>query len=139
MTFSKKHNTSGYKFSFEIPENFEYYDLKQLAKKHKTLDKNYRINAIYINRKGQFGPQAVLATDNELVNAPLHMTETFTDILSDSDSIGMIEAGVAGFKIYTYENKYGKQAGLEFVDLEPRNKKGSGDDKKGFEDDDIPF
>ena len=132
MTFSKKHNTTGYKFSFEIPEDFEYYDLKQLVKKYKTVNKNYRINAIYINRKGQFGHQAVLATDDELVNAPLHMTDTFKEILSDSDSIGMIESGVAGFKIYTYENQYGKQAGLEFVDLEPRNKKGS-------EDDDIPF
>lgn len=134
MTFAKKHNTSGYKFSFEIPENFEYYDLKQLAKKYKTLDKHYRINAVYINRKGKYGNQAVLVTDNELVNAPLHMTETFTDILSDSDSIGMIESGVAGFKIYTYENQHGKQAGLEFVDLEPRDKKGSNN-----EDDDIPF
>lgn len=127
MTFAKKHNTVGYKFSFEIPNNFEYYDLQQLAKKYKTLDKEYRINAIYINRKGKFGHQAVLVTDNELVNAPLHMTETFKDILSDSDSIGMIESGVAGFKVYAYENEFGKQAGLEFVDLEPR-KKGSVDD-----------
>ena len=39
MTFAKKHNTVGYKFSFEIPDNFEYYDLQQLAKKYKTLDK----------------------------------------------------------------------------------------------------
>ena len=127
MTFAKKHNTSGYKFSFDIPDNFEYYDLQQLAKKYKTLDKEYRINAIYINRKGKFGHQAVLVTDNELVNAPLHMTDTFKDILADSDSIGMIELGTAGFKIYAYENEFGKQAGLEFIDLEPR-KKGSKDD-----------
>lgn len=131
MSFAKKHNTAGYKFSFEIPNNFEYYDLQQLAKKYKTLDKEYRINAVYINRKGKYGHQAVLVTDNELVNAPLHMTDTFKDILSDSDSIGMIESGVAGFKIYAYENEYGKQAGLEFIDLEPR--------KKGSSDDDVEF
>lgn len=127
MTFAKKHNTVGYKFSFEIPNNFEYYDLQQLAKKYKTLDKEYRINAIYINKKGKYGHQAVIVTDNELVNAPLHMTDTFKEILADSDSIGMIESGVAGFKIYAYENAYGKQAGLEFIDLEPL-KKGSKND-----------
>lgn len=126
MTFAKKHNTTGYKFSFEIPNNFEYYDLQQLAKKYKTLDKEYRINAVYINRKGKFGHQAVIVTDNELVNAPLHMTDTFKEILADSDSIGIIESGGAGFKIYAYENAYGKQAGLEFADLEP-HKKGSND------------
>ena len=131
MTFAKKHNTASYKFSFEIPNHFEYYDLQQLAKKYKTLDKEYRINAIYINKKGKYGHQAVLATDDELVNAPLHMTDTFKEILADSDSIGMIESGVAGFKIYAYENEYGKQAGLEFVDLEPR--------KKGSADDDVEF
>lgn len=131
MTFAKKHNTVGYKFSFEIPNDFEYYDLQQLAKKYKTLDKEYRINAIYINRKGKFGHQAVLVTDNELVNAPLHMADTFKEILTDSDSIGMIESGVAGFKVYAYENEYGKQAGLEFVDLEPR--------KKGSKDGDVEF
>lgn len=131
MTFAKKHNTAGYKFSFEIPNNFEYYDLQQLAKKYKTLDKEYRINAVYINRKGKFGHQAVLVTDNELVNTPQHMVDTFKDILADSDSIGMIESGVAGFKIYAYENEYGKQAGLEFVDLAPRT--------KGFDDDDVEF
>lgn len=127
MTFSKKHNSSTPKFSFEIPNHFEYYDLKQLSKKYKTLYKEYRINAIYINKKGKYGHQAVIVTDNELVNAPLHMTDTFKEILADSDSIGMIESGVAGFKIYAYENEYGKQAGLEFVDLEPR-KKGSNDE-----------
>ena len=132
MTFARKHNTVGYKFSFEIPNSFEYYDLQQLAKKYKTLDKNYRINAIYINRKGKFGHQAVLVTDNELVNAPIHMVDTFKEILTDSDSIGMIESGVAGFKIYTYENEFGKQAGLEFVDLEPRASKRVDDDEVEF-------
>ena len=115
--FASKHNSALERpFTFEIPEEFKYTDLKSMAAKY-GIKSPFVIHAIYINKKGHFGDQPVLATDNELVNAPHHLMECVNDILADAESINLINRGHVGFKIYTYDNKYGTNYALEWVDL----------------------
>lgn len=115
MSFAKKHNTEKL-FTFEIPEGFVHKDLRDLVEEN-GIEKEYKINAIYINKKGKFGPQPVFATDNELVNIPHHMVDVCKEILEDGESVATINNGHAGFKLYEYENNYGQQLSVEFVDI----------------------
>lgn len=116
MSFTKKHGSGGKLFTFEIPTHFEYTDLRQLAEKN-SLETVYQVNAMFINTKGKFGDAPVLVTNNEIVNAPQHLTNVIKDVLADGESISLVNNGCVGFKIYTYENHYGLNYGLEWVDL----------------------
>jgi len=119
MSFANKHNAENTKlFTFEIPENFKYQDLKGLVAQY-GADSVYKVNALYINTKGKYGDAPVIATDNELVNAPAHLLDVVLQIMDDGESISTINNGYAGFKIYPYKNKYGLCYGLEWVDVEP--------------------
>lgn len=117
MSFATKHNASLVRlFPFEIPEHFEYRSLKDLVKLN-GIKKTYKVNAIYINKKGKYGDQPVFATDEELVNTPHHILPTILDVLEDAESVALVNNGHAGFKIYTYENRHGTNYGIEFVDI----------------------
>lgn len=115
-SFAKKHSTENARFTFEIPETFAYTDLKALAEKN-SIETIYQVNALYINKKGKFGDSPVIVTNNELVNAPSHLTPVVLEVLKDGESIGLINSGHVGFKIYTYANSYGLNYALEWVDL----------------------
>lgn len=117
-TFTKKHGTGGKLFAFEIPEGMGYTDLKDLANRH-GLEPVYKVNALYINKKGKFGDAPVIATDTDLVNAPQHLLDTVLEVLADQASRLMIDNGEVGFKIYKYKNQYGENFGLEWVDIPP--------------------
>lgn len=116
MSFSKKHSTGGKIFDFEIPEGFKYQDLKQMVATY-GVEQVHVVNALYVNTKGLYGDAPVIATDNELVNAPQHLVEVVKQVRDDAESIAMVNKGAVGFKIYPYENKYGLCYGLEWVDL----------------------
>lgn len=116
MSFSKKHNSGGKIFDFEIPKGFKYQDLKQMVANYGG-EQVHVVNALYVNTKGLFGDAPVIATDNELVNAPQHLIDVVKQVREDAESISMINNGVVGFKIYPYENKFGLCYGLEWVDL----------------------
>lgn len=115
-TFATKHNASARLFLFEIPEHFTYRDLQQLATEN-GLKADYKVNAIYINKKGMYGDQPVIATNDALVNAPHHMVDQVREILSDAESVNLINGGYVGFKLYTYENKFGSQYAIEWIDF----------------------
>jgi len=116
MSFATKHNANTRLFLFELPNHFTYYDLQALAAKY-GLDAQHKVNAIYVNKKGKYGDQPVIATNNELVNAPHYMMDQVNDILSDAESVNLINGGYVGFKLYTYENKYGQQFAIEWLDF----------------------
>lgn len=116
MSFAKTHNASiEPRFTFQTPEHFEYVDLKKLYEANP--DATHKLNAIYINDQGLYGDQPVLVTDNELVNAPAHIMKSVIGILESEKAIREINAGRAGFKVYTYENKYGTNYSLSWADL----------------------
>jgi hypothetical protein len=114
--FSSKHNAGVRLFLFDIPEHYTYKDLKQLASEY-GMDALHSVKAIYINKKGLYGPQPVIATGNEMVNAPGHMLDQVNEILNDAESVSLINGGYVGFKLYSYENKYGMQQAIEWIDI----------------------
>lgn len=115
-SFANKHNSKANLFTFQLPESFEFKTLKELFTVNGEKQV-YKVNLIYVNKKGKFGSQPVIATDSELVNFPSHMTPTIEDIFEDAESISLINNGHVGFKIYTYENDYGLNYGVEWVDI----------------------
>ncbi len=118
MSFTKKHGTGAKLFTFEIPENFDYFNLSELVQKN-GIDTVYQVNAFYINTKGKFGDAPVIATNCELVNAPQHTLDVVKAALADGESVSLINGGFVGFKIYEYKNSYGVNYGVEWVDLVP--------------------
>lgn len=114
-TFASKHNVKANPFQYETPDSHEYTNPKDLVVKN-GLDAKYKLNAIYVNKKGQFGDEPVLVTDNELVNAPSHMMDAINGILDDSESIQLIIDGQVSFKFYEYNNKYGLNYSIVWVD-----------------------
>lgn len=114
-SFANKHNAKPNPFTFETPEHFQYakpFDLVQ----QNGIDEVYKLNAIYVNKKGAYGDEPVLVTDNELVNASSSLMESINGILDDSESINLIIDGKVFFKFYEYNNKYGLQHGVSWVD-----------------------
>ncbi len=116
MSFAKLHNTPSAAFTFITPEGFTYEKPVDLVKVN-GLDKVYKVNALYINKKGQFGDEPVVITDDCIVNAPAHLVEAVKVILFDEKSVQMINDGKVGFKFYEYKNSKGNQIGLTWVDL----------------------
>lgn len=118
MSFANRHSTTAKLFAFETPESFEFKDLRDLYAEY-GADNVHKVNAIYVNKKGKYGEQPTIITDNEMLNAPHHLMRVVKDVLADSESIGLINKGHVGFKIYTYENAHGTNYSLEWVDIEP--------------------
>lgn len=116
MSFAKLHNTPSASFNFATPDSFEYRKPSELVAANGT-DKVYKVNALYINKKGQFGDEPVIITDECIVNAPSHLSDAVKGILLDDNSVKMINDGKVGFKLYQYENKFGTQYSVSWVDL----------------------
>lgn len=114
-SFAQKHNQKPNPFTFVTPETHEYIKPADLVEKN-GIDATYKLNAIYVNKKGAFGDEPVLVTDNELVNAPSSLMESINGILDDSESINLILDGQVYFKFYEYHNKYGLQHSVAWVD-----------------------
>lgn len=117
MSFAKKHNARVNPFTYETPETHQYIKPADLVEKN-GIDAVYKLNAIYVNKKGAYGDEPVLVTDNELVNAPSSLMESVNGILDDSESINLIIDGQVYFKFYEYNNKYGQQHGVSWVDAQ---------------------
>ncbi len=119
MSFASRHNSASRKFTFTIPEGFEYKNLTEMAETY-GVDAVHKVNALYINKKGKYGDAPVIVTDSELVNAPGHMLETILEVLIDGESLSMINNGYVGFKVYGYSNDHGEHFGVEWVDIDPK-------------------
>lgn len=114
-TFASKHNAKPNPFTFKTPDSHQYVKPSDLVASN-GLDKVYKLNAIYVNKKGAYGDEPVFVTDDEIVNAPSSMMESVNGILNDSESINLIIDGQVYFKLYEYENKYGTQHSIAWVD-----------------------
>lgn len=116
MSFAKKHNTVVTHFDFETPSDFDYKKPANLIVEYGE-DKVYPVKAIYINKKGQFGDEPVIVTDEFIVNAPSHLVDSIKEIFEDENSVKLINEGKVGFKLYSYENKFGTQYSVTWVDV----------------------
>lgn len=116
MSIASKYNRGhGKKFTFEIPKEFTYSSLHALYNNN-GADFVYDIRAMYINKKSKFGESPVIATSNELVNFPKHLTDTVKEMLTDSEVIDAINNHVFGFQIYTYTDGSNVYYSVNWVD-----------------------
>lgn len=98
--------------------SYEYCNLANLYKEG-GKEEVHTIQAVYINRKGNFGDSPTFAiASKKLVNIPSFYMEQANEILSDDELINAINEGKVGFTIYPYENKQKKECyGINFIDL----------------------
>lgn len=78
----------------------------------------YTLAGMYINTRSRYGDNPVLYTDKFYVNAPQHLLHTVEKIVKDSDTVDQINAGRAGFKIYSYEANGKTCYSVKFVEIE---------------------
>ena len=80
----------------------------------------FAISGVYINTKGKYGPQGMIAiNDSLMVNLPSHLTETIEEMRKDEEAVEAINNGQAGFKIYLYQTKNGRTGySVNWVDLD---------------------
>ena len=98
-------------------EGFEYKSLEELYIDEDTV---YIVKGIYINKKGNFGEEPVLATDDCYVNLPSHLVETCKEMIADNDAVSAINDGLVGFTIYKYfKAKYNRDCySVRWVDVD---------------------
>ena len=116
--FSKKFNTERL-FNIET-ENFDYIDLEGLYTITKEPETHvFVVKGIYINTKGMYDPQPVLALDDTYVNLPAHLTDVCRQMIDDRQAVAEINAGHLGFSITKYyKAKYQRDCySVEWVDL----------------------
>lgn len=83
-------------------KGFEYVSLHDLFEQYGGAHV-FPLCAIYINERGKYGAAPVLATDSCYVNLPSHLCEVCRQMIADPETVDLINAGKAGFSIYTYE------------------------------------
>ena len=116
-SFASKFNKTR-KFNFDTT-GFGFASMSDLFNQN-GKDYVYPIRALFINTKGNYADNPVIATDDSLVDFPSHMTETCREILADEGAVSAINAGKVGFRIYTYlQKKFNRLCyGVEFVDIQ---------------------
>ena len=118
-TFGSRHAKATSLFNIDSSA-FEYVSLQDLVGMY-DIDMQYVIHALYVNNKGQYGPQALAVIDNYKVNLPSHLLSDVREMLANPDDVAAINDGRAGFVIYTYTPKNGKQLrySVNWIDITP--------------------
>ena len=116
MSFAKKYNVVKPSFDFKPSDDAPFIKPSELVQLN-GIDAVYPLRACYINKKGLYGDEPVLITDTHIVNAPNLLVETVENVLKDANEVKLINACKVGFKFYQYENRYGIQHGIQWVDL----------------------
>ena len=110
-------NNAGYTWKAEKPEYKKAGDLF----KDNGADKVYTLRALYIANKGEY-PHPVAATDpNILIDLSASLMDQVKTWRADKVLTDLINKGLVGFKIYSYESKkYGKKIcySIELLDLD---------------------
>lgn len=115
-SFAKAHNVKPRKpFNYDYEAKAEFIKTADLEK----LDPNavYTVRAMYVNDSGLYGPAPVICLDDYRVNAPASMVSKVKEIITCHRSVDLINEGKVGMTFTHYENKYGPQVGIKWVDL----------------------
>lgn len=67
----------------------------------------YRVNAVGISTKGNFGDSPFFVSGDTLVWLPKHCTETIKEILADPEEVQEIKAGTIGVEVVAYTDNNG--------------------------------
>ena len=117
MGYANKFNKGNANFTYKTPEGLGYATLEELINAN-GQDKVYTVHALYINTKGKFGKQGVAITDEAQVNLPSHLVDVINEMRADAEAVDLINKGKIGFKIYTYNNSYGENYSVDWVDID---------------------
>lgn len=118
--FANKYNQKHSSYNYTFPEVPVYVKPAFLYKENgpETI---YMVRGLFINDKGNYGPQAVIATDDSMiVNLPQYMTAKVQEMQEDEELTQAINQGLFGFKVYEYTRKgeTRKLYSVEWVDLD---------------------
>lgn len=117
MTFASKYSKQAVHFTFDST-GLPYKSLADLYRDNGEKHV-YPIRAIYINTKGRYGDQALLACDDYIVNLPNHLLSICVQMREDAEAVDAINQGKAGFKIYPYVGNTGNKGfSVNWVDIE---------------------
>ena len=116
MSCAKRFNSAKAQFDYQAPENVPFKKPSEMVAEN-GIEHVYALKACYINKKGLYGNEPVLITEGCFINAPAHITEVVEQVVKDENSIKLVNLNKVGFRFYEYENKYGQQFGIEWVDL----------------------
>lgn len=113
-SFAERYNRT----SFGVDtSNFQYVKLADLFKQGGESEV-HRIDGAFISRsKIGESPVIIDAAKKLLVNWPIHTTETWRNILSDSEAVDAIKGGKVGYTIYEYESHGKKCYSPMFADI----------------------
>lgn len=117
MSFASKYSKASPIFNVRITKP-SYTSLADLFAEY-GAGHVFAIAGIYINTKGKYGPQAVIAiNESTLVNLPSHLLEECEEMRKDPEAVDAINNGQAGFKVYQYTSKAGNSGfSVDWVDL----------------------
>ena len=118
MSFASKYSKASPVFNIRLNKP-AYTSLPDLFAEY-GKDHVFAIAAIYINTKGRYGSQAVIAiNESTLVNMPAHLLEACEEMRKDPEAVEAINNGQAGFKVYQYSTKTGKTCfSADWVDIQ---------------------
>lgn len=113
-----KYKQTAKRFDFEIPKTHEFLSLHDLYNQN-GKEYIYQLTALFINKKSRYGDSPVVVTNEFLVNAPNHLTETVKAMIADGELVDAVNNGEIGFKIYTYTTKKynGNFYGIEWTEI----------------------
>lgn len=121
MGIVSKYNKGERKFKYQMPEDADFKNLKDLYTEN-GKDYVYPLMGMYISTKGYFGEQAIALCPKYFVNLPKHMNDTVKEMLDDEELISTINNGNVFFRIVEYVPKnYDKKCySIHFDELEDR-------------------
>lgn len=109
MAISKFNKQSVY---FDVDtDGFKFCKIKELK-----LDTDYKLLGVFL-KDGKFGTYPIFIVDGWLVDGTPSMAETVKLILADPEAVADIKAGKAGIRVRTYDNQFGKQFAIDYVDM----------------------
>ena len=117
MGYASKFNKGKANFTYKTPDGLGYANLGELFKANGG-QKVYTVHALYINTKGKYGDQPIVVTDEAQVNLPEHLLDVVKEMRADEEAVNLINDGKIGFTIYEYNNSFGNNYAVNWVDIE---------------------
>lgn len=110
MSFASKYNKSSFNFGVDT-KDFKSCKVREL--------KEGEVNTLLgvFVRDGKFGKTPNFIIDGWVVYGTESMLETVQEILADQEACEEIKAGKVGIRMRTYENSFGKQYTIDYVDI----------------------
>lgn len=108
-------------FLYDSEVERDFCTLQELQEQNGDTNKIFTVQALFINEKSKFGNAPVAVVGEYLVNLPSHLLDVVEGMRADEEFIQLVNDRKVGFTIYSFDNKYGKQYSVEWLQIEGRN------------------